>query len=77
MAQEEKRIGTALISVYSKEGLLPLVQQLAAYDVTILSTGGTWEYLKSNGIDARKVEDLTGYPSILGGRVKTLQPLVF
>ena len=77
MAQEEKRIGTALISVYSKEGLLPLVQQLAAYDVTILSTGGTWEYLKSNGIDARKVEDLTGYPSILGGRVKTLHPLIF
>lgn len=77
MGQDEKRIGTALISVYYKEGLLPVAQQLAAQGVKILSTGGTWHFLNDNGIAAQKVEELTGYPSILGGRVKTLHPLVF
>lgn len=77
MGQEEKHISSALISVYDKEGILPIARLLAGYGVKILSTGGTWQFLDENGISVQKVEALTGYPSILGGRVKTLHPLVF
>ncbi len=73
----EKQIKTALISVYDKTGLDSLLDSLLTHGVKLLSTGGTWEFLHAKGIEAEKVEDLTGYPSILGGRVKTLHPAVF
>ncbi|HKK10932.1 MAG TPA: bifunctional phosphoribosylaminoimidazolecarboxamide formyltransferase/IMP cyclohydrolase, partial [Bacteroidales bacterium] len=74
---EKKKIKSALISVYHKEGLDTLVKQLDSFNVEILSTGGTYEYIQSLGVKAKKVEDLTSYPSILAGRVKTLHPKVF
>lgn len=76
MGQEGTKIGSAVISVYDKEGVLPIAQMLMAQGVKILSTGGTWQFLSENGVTAQKVEELTGYPSILGGRVKTLHPLI-
>ncbi len=72
-----KPIKTALISVFHKEGLDTIVKLLAKNDVTIYSTGGTLAYIKSLNVEAVAVEDLTGYPSILDGRVKTLHPKVF
>jgi phosphoribosylaminoimidazolecarboxamide formyltransferase/IMP cyclohydrolase len=72
-----KVIKSALISVFSKEGLEPIVKQLSAQNVTIYSTGGTEKFIKDLGIDVVPVEDVTSYPSILGGRVKTLHPKVF
>lgn len=72
-----KRIQSALISVYHKDGLDPIVQALHQYGVTIYSTGGTQAYLEAQGIPVQAVEDLTTYPSILDGRVKTLHPKVF
>lgn len=73
----EKRIKSALISVYYKEGLEQIVRLLDDLKVKLYSTGGTFSFISSLGINAEKVEDLTGYPSILGGRVKTLHPSVF
>jgi phosphoribosylaminoimidazolecarboxamide formyltransferase / IMP cyclohydrolase len=73
----EKRIHSVLISVFYKEGLDEIVKTLSGLDVKIYSTGGTYSFIKDIGIDAEKVEDITGYPSILGGRVKTLHPSVF
>jgi phosphoribosylaminoimidazolecarboxamide formyltransferase/IMP cyclohydrolase len=70
-------ISRALISVYSKDGLEPLAKLLHHYGVEIYSTGGTQAYLESLGIPVITVESLTGYPSILDGRVKTLHPKVF
>ncbi|MGB4655934.1 MAG: bifunctional phosphoribosylaminoimidazolecarboxamide formyltransferase/IMP cyclohydrolase PurH, partial [Bacteroidales bacterium] len=70
-------IRNALISVYHKEGLAPIIEQLAGAGVQLYSTGGSLEYIRNLGADAIPVEDLTGYPSILGGRVKTLHPKVF
>ena len=72
-----KKINSALISVYSKDGLEPIVRKLEALGVKIYSTGGTYDYIKGLGIDAITVESVTSYPSILGGRVKTLHPKVF
>ena len=72
-----KRARTALVSVFSKEGLDELVRTLREYDIEIFSTGGTHSYIENLGIPVKKVEDLTSYPSILGGRVKTLHPKVF
>ncbi|MDD2344955.1 MAG: bifunctional phosphoribosylaminoimidazolecarboxamide formyltransferase/IMP cyclohydrolase [Bacteroidales bacterium] len=72
-----KRIKTALISVYNKDGIDAIVHLLDKQGVTIYSTGGTFDYIKSLGIEAKTIESLTGYPSILGGRVKTLHPKVF
>ena len=72
-----KRIRTALISVYYKEGLAPVAEALQKLGVGIISTGGTLDYLRELGISVTPVEQLTGYPSILGGRVKTLHPGVF
>ncbi len=72
-----KKIKNALISVYYKDGLAPLVQYLAQQGVNIYSTGGTEQFIKNLEIPVIAVEDLTGYPSILGGRVKTLHPKVF
>lgn len=71
------KIKSALISVFSKDGLEPIARKLHALDVKILSTGGTYQFLSDLDIPVEKVEDLTSYPSILGGRVKTLHPKVF
>ena len=68
---------SALISVFHKDGLKPVVEQLNALNFDIYSTGGTEKFIKDLGIDVIPVEDLTSYPSILGGRVKTLHPKVF
>ena len=71
------KIKNALISVYYKDGLAPLVKLLAAQSVQLFSTGGTEQFIKDLNLPVTAVEDLTGYPSILGGRVKTLHPKVF
>lgn len=73
----QKKIQSALISVYYKEGLDKIVQKLQEFDVTIYSTGGTLSFIESLGVPAIAVETLTGFPEILGGRVKTLQPKIF
>jgi len=72
-----KRIQNALISVYYKDNLEPIAKQLHALGVTIFSTGGTQDFIENLGIPVTAVEDLTSYPSILGGRVKTLHPKIF
>ncbi|MBQ7691097.1 MAG: bifunctional phosphoribosylaminoimidazolecarboxamide formyltransferase/IMP cyclohydrolase [Muribaculaceae bacterium] len=72
-----KRINTALISVFHKEGLGEMLELLTASGVRLLSTGGTREFIEGLGYSCDAVEELTGYPSILGGRVKTLHPKVF
>ena len=72
-----KQIRSALISVFYKDGLENIIQQLNQLGVTIYSTGGTQTFIESLGVKVIPVEDLTGYPSILGGRVKTLHPSVF
>ena len=72
-----KTIKSALISVFSKEGLEPIVRKLHEQNVTFYSTGGTQEFIESLGIPVVAVEDVTSYPSILGGRVKTLHPKIF
>lgn len=71
------KIKNALISVYYKDGLEPLVRLLAKQGVQLFSTGGTEQFIKDLNLPVTAVEDLTGYPSILGGRVKTLHPKVF
>ncbi len=71
------KIKNALISVYYKDNLAPLIELLNSYGVTFYSTGGTESFIKDLGFNVERVEDLTGYPSILGGRVKTLHPNVF
>ncbi|WP_340077719.1 bifunctional phosphoribosylaminoimidazolecarboxamide formyltransferase/IMP cyclohydrolase [Leptobacterium sp. I13] len=68
---------SALISVFNKDGLAPIVQKLDALGITLYSTGGTEKFIRELGIDVVPVEDVTSYPSILGGRVKTLHPKVF
>lgn len=73
----DKQIKTALISVFYKDGLAPLVQTLHHNGVHIYSTGGTQKFIEDMGLPVTPVEKLTAYPSILGGRVKTLHPLVF
>src|SRR5215813_318770 len=72
-----KKIRTALISVFYKDGLEPLVKLLSHLGITIYSTGGTQKYIEDLRIPCIPVENLTSYPSILGGRVKTLHPSVF
>lgn len=72
-----KKIASALISVFYKDGLEPLVRQLEQLGVTIYSTGGTQQFIEKLGVPITPVETLTTYPSILGGRVKTLHPAVF
>jgi phosphoribosylaminoimidazolecarboxamide formyltransferase/IMP cyclohydrolase len=71
------KLKSALISVFDKDGLEPIVKKLNELRVKIYSTGGTELYLRKLGIPVFKVEDVTGYPSILGGRVKTLHPKIF
>jgi len=72
-----KKITSALISVFDKSGLEPIIKALHAQNVTIYSTGGTQSFIESLDVPVQRVEDLTSYPSILGGRVKTLHPKIF
>lgn len=72
-----KRIKTALISVYHKDGLDTIIRKLHNEGVRLLSTGGTRKFIESLGCECAAVEDITGYPSIFGGRVKTLHPRIF
>ena len=73
----KKQISSALISVFDKTGLAPIIHQLNSYGVTFYSTGGTEKFIRDMDYEVTAVEDITGYPSILGGRVKTLHPKVF
>ncbi len=72
-----KKITSALISVFDKSGIDQIVRKLDSHHVKLYSTGGTYNYIKKLNIDVTKVEDLTTYPSILKGRVKTLHPKIF
>ncbi len=74
---DNKKIKTALVSVFNKENLDKIIHKLNGLGVKILSTGGTKNFIESLGVEVTSVESLTGYPSILGGRVKTLHPKVF
>lgn len=74
---EAKKIKRALISVFDKTGLEPIIHELAKNEVVIYSTGGTQSFIEGLGVQVVPVEELTSYPSILGGRVKTLHPKVF
>jgi AICAR transformylase/IMP cyclohydrolase PurH len=74
---ENKRIKTALVSVFHKDGLDELLAKLHAEGVKFLSTGGTQKFIESLGYECQAVESVTSYPSILGGRVKTLHPRIF
>ena len=74
---ETKKIKTALVSVFHKDALYELLAKLNEEGVKFLSTGGTQKFIESLGYECEKVEDVTTYPSILGGRVKTLHPKIF
>ena len=74
---ETKKIKTALVSVFHKDGLDELLAKLNQEGVKFLSTGGTQKFIESLGYECQTVESVTSYPSILGGRVKTLHPKVF
>jgi len=74
---QEKKIKTALISVYHKDGLDEIIKKLSSMGVRFISTGGTYRFIESLGFECTPVEEITGYPSILGGRVKTLHPSIF
>lgn len=74
---QNKQIKTALISVFNKDGLEDILRLLAQNDVKLISTGGTRTFIEKLGYNCEPVEDITGYPSILGGRVKTLHPKIF
>lgn len=72
-----KKITTALISVYYKDGLKEVLEKLKELNIEVYTTGGTYNYITENNFEAKTIESLTSYPSILGGRVKTLHPKVF
>ena len=74
---DQIKIKSALISVYDKDGIEELALKLRSFGIQIISTGGTFDFLKSKGIEVTSIESITSYPSILGGRVKTLHPKVF
>ena len=75
--QDSKKIKTALVSVFHKNGLDELLAELHAQGVQFLSTGGTQTFIESLGYPCQKVEDVTTYPSILGGRADSLHSLVY
>ena len=71
------KIRSALVSVFDKGGIEPIIKEFEREQIIIYSTGGTGEFIKKLGIKYVPIEDVTSYPSILGGRVKTLHPKVF
>ncbi|MDA3865109.1 MAG: bifunctional phosphoribosylaminoimidazolecarboxamide formyltransferase/IMP cyclohydrolase PurH, partial [Salinivirgaceae bacterium] len=73
----DRKISSALISVYNKENLEPVIRQLDALGVQLISTGGTQTFITSLGIDVTPVEELTKFPEVMSGRVKTLHPKIF
>ena len=73
----QKKIQSALISVFYKEGLQKIISLLKEKNITIYTTGGTQKFIEEQGVPCVPVESITGFPSILGGRVKTLHPSVF
>ncbi|MDO9511432.1 MAG: bifunctional phosphoribosylaminoimidazolecarboxamide formyltransferase/IMP cyclohydrolase [Bacteroidales bacterium] len=73
----KKNIQSALISVYNKEGLEPLVKKMDALGIRLFSTGGTYDFIQSLNIPVTAVEDITSFPEVFGGRVKTLHPAIF
>ena len=73
----KKEIKNVLISVFDKDGLSPIIHKLSEFSVNIFSTGGTKEFIENEGVNVTAVENLTTFPSILGGRVKTLHPKIF
>jgi phosphoribosylaminoimidazolecarboxamide formyltransferase/IMP cyclohydrolase len=75
--EQKKRIQSALVSVFSKKGLEPIIHKMNELGITLYSTGGTEAFIKSLNIPVIPVENVTEYPSILGGRVKTLHPKIF
>ncbi len=75
--EQLKPVRSALISVFNKDGLEPIIRKINELGITIYSTGGTENFIKSLGINVVPVENITEYPSILGGRVKTLHPKIF
>ena len=75
--QDAIQAKSALVSVFNKEGLAPIVKRMHELGITLYSTGGTAAFIEKQNIPVKQVEDLTSYPSILGGRVKTLHPKVF
>jgi len=77
MGNSKRKIRSALISVFHKDKLDEILKKLNNQGVELISTGGTANFIESQGFPVKKVEDLTGFPSILGGRVKTLHPKVF
>ena len=74
---ENKKIKSALVSVFNKDGLEEIIKLLAKYDVKIISTGGTAEFIRKLNVPVIEVEKITNYPALFGGRVKTLQPQIF
>ena len=74
---DNRTLKRALISVYHKDGIEPIARKLISLGVELLSTGGTYDFIKGLALPVTAVEDVTGYPSILGGRVKTLHPKIF
>ena len=73
----KREIKNVLISVFNKDGLSPIIHKLNELSVKIFSTGGTKEFIEKEGVNVTAVENLTTFPSILGGRVKTLHPKIF
>ena len=71
------KIRSALVSVFDKEGIEPIINEFERKKITIYSTGGTGQFIEKLGIKYIPIEDITSYPSILGGRVKTLHPKIF
>ena len=73
----QKQIRSALLSVYHKDGLEPIIESLHRLGIRMYATGGTYDFIREMKLPVTAVEELTGYPSILGGRVKTLHPAIF
>lgn len=77
MIKENKKIQSALISVFNKDGLEDIINLLAKHNIKIISTGGTAEFIRKLNVPVTEVEEITNYPALFGGRVKTLQPQIF
>ena len=74
--EQKKRIHSALVSVFSKDGLEPIIRKMNQLGISLYSTGGTEDFIKKLGVEVIPVESITDYPSIFGGRVKTLHQIL-